>query len=91
MALADAKRVDRQTREELTAWFKVARQSDWTSFEDIRRDYVSVDRVGSVLIFNIRHNTYRLIVRHALPAKVLFVKALLTHKEYDRKEWMKWA
>jgi hypothetical protein len=25
------------------------------------------------------------------PTQRIFVKALLTHKEYDRKEWMKWA
>jgi len=33
---------------------------------------------------------FRLIVTVDYPTKRLFVKALLTHKEYDRKEWMKW-
>jgi mRNA-degrading endonuclease HigB of HigAB toxin-antitoxin module len=35
--------------------------------------------------------SYRLIVRVNYPGQTLFVKAVQTHREYDRKEWMKWA
>jgi len=44
-------------------------------------DYRSADIVGRVLIFNIMHNRVRLIVRENCCRKMLFVKALLTHKE----------
>jgi len=42
------------------------------------------------LIFDMPHNRYRLIVVAAFQTQRLYVKALLTHKEYDREEWKKW-
>jgi mRNA-degrading endonuclease HigB of HigAB toxin-antitoxin module len=44
-----------------------------------------------MLIFNIRHNYYRLIVKVDYRAKLLMVKEFLTHKEHTRGGWKKWA
>ncbi|MBV8845342.1 MAG: type II toxin-antitoxin system HigB family toxin [Bryobacterales bacterium] len=68
-------------------WFYVARAAQWKSLEDVRKDFPSVDRVGAYLIFNVRHNRYRLIVKHVFPNPRLYVKAFLSHKEYDRYEF----
>ena len=75
----------------LIGWFHVARKASWRGLNDVRRDFPSADQVGNVLIFNIKGNRYRLITRVNYGAGRIFVKALLTHAEYDRKEWMKWA
>lgn len=77
--------------EEAVAWHRVARAADWRNLMDVRKDFPSAGRVGDVLVFNLRHNRYRLIVRAAFRIRTLFVKTLLTHKEYDREEWKKWA
>ena len=77
--------------DECWAWYRVARAASWHSLEHVRMLFPDTDRVGAVLIFNIRGNRYRLIVTHTFPRNNLYVKALLTHKEYNRKEWMKWA
>lgn len=77
--------------EESLAWFKAAQAAKWNSLQDVRATFPDADQVGSVLIFNIRGNRYRLIVFARFAKQKLYVKALLTHKEYDRKEWMKWA
>jgi mRNA interferase HigB len=89
----EAKRlkVDSETAALLTAWFLSARKARWTRLADVRSDFPSVDQVGRALVFNIRQNRYRLIVRHSFPKQKLYVKALLTHKEYDREEWKKWV
>jgi mRNA interferase HigB len=76
---------------EVNAWYKVARAARWVIFEDVRETYPSADQVGTVLIFNIRQNRYRLITVVVYGKQKLYLKALLTHKEYDRKEWKKWA
>jgi len=34
---------------------------------------------------------FRLITHVQYGAQRIYVKALLNHREYDRKEWMKWA
>jgi mRNA interferase HigB len=77
--------------EDAIAWYRVARASNWASLADVRRDCPDADLVGRVLIFNLRRNRYRLIVRASFQMKALFIKAVLTHKEYDRQEWKRWA
>ncbi len=84
-------RVDSATREELILWYKRTHAANWIDLLDVHRDFPKADQVGSVLIFNIRHNRYRLITFVVYGKQKLYVKALLTHKEYERKEWMKWA
>jgi mRNA interferase HigB len=91
LLLADSQRLDAATRRELSQWYRMARAARWNSLADVRVHFPAADRVGSVLIFNISHNKYRLLVRHAFPEQRLFVKALLNHKQYDRKEWLKWS
>jgi mRNA interferase HigB len=76
---------------ELLAWYKLARTREWHNLADVREDFPSADLVGRALIFNIRHNDLRLISFESFRSQRIFVKALLTHKEYDRREWMKWA
>jgi mRNA interferase HigB len=79
-----------QVEDELLAWHKIARAADWASLPDVRRNFPSADLVGMVLIFDISGNRLRLITVASWRSKRIYVKALLTHKEYDRKEWMKW-
>lgn len=49
------------------------------------------DFVDGLLVFNIRQNRFRLIVLPVFSRWTLYIKALLDHKAYDRKEWVnKW-
>jgi mRNA interferase HigB len=91
MLMAEAKRVNTATLDELIAWYRVAHSATWQNFTDVRVDFPSADQVGSALIFNVRHNRYRLITFVIYRKQKVYVKALLTHKEYDREEWKKWA
>jgi mRNA interferase HigB len=72
------------------AWLSVVRKLHWTCLEDVRKYFRSADQVGPLLIFNLRGNRFRLIVRVSWQTERLFVKELLTHAEYDRKEWLRW-
>jgi mRNA interferase HigB len=77
--------------EEVAGWFKTAMAARWDNIQDIRQSFPDADQVGQVLVFNIRHNRYRLIATVFYPSRTIYLKALLTHKEYDREEWKKWA
>jgi mRNA interferase HigB len=79
-----------QAGEELLAWYKTAHRAHWRNLMDVRRDFPSADHVGHVLVFNILHNALRLITVEGFRGQRVYVKALLTHNEYDRKEWKKW-
>jgi mRNA interferase HigB len=77
--------------DELDRWFAVARRSRWRSLLEVRQTFADADQYRSLLIFNIRHNAYRLIVKVDFQANLIMVKEFLKHKEYDRGEWKKWA
>jgi mRNA interferase HigB len=72
-------------------WYRVAASADWARFADVRATFPSADLVGEVLIFDIGRSLYRLITTVFFAAREIYVKALLTHQEYDREEWKKWC
>jgi mRNA interferase HigB len=72
-------------------WYRVACAANWSCFADVRRTFPIADLIGEVLVFNLGHNRYRLITTVFFATRELYIKALLTHKEYDRGEWKKWC
>jgi mRNA interferase HigB len=73
----------------LTAWHKVVKRADWTKFADIKATFGSADLVGSCLVFDIGNNRYRLIARAIFKTHCVYVLRVMTHKEYDKKRWIK--
>jgi mRNA interferase HigB len=77
----------------LMAWLKSARNAEWSSLIDVRKEARTADGVAvasgnAVTVFNIGGNKYRLIVAiHYRPVKRLFVLRFMTHKEYDTDKW----
>ena len=76
---------------ELLRWNKAASRSVWRELNDVRQVFPDADQYKSLLIFNVRGNYYRLIVKVDYRAKLLMVKAFLNHAEYMRGGWKKWA
>lgn len=71
----------------LEAWFRRARKAKWGRFADIRADYPSADQVKHFTVFNVGGNKYRLItVIHYNRAKV-YIRAVMTHGDYDKDDW----
>ena len=69
----------------LRAWYANARRAQWRSPMDIKADYASASVVGgNRIVFNIKGNTYRLIVIAEYRKGRLFVRFVGTHSEYDR-------
>ena len=77
--------------EELLWWNKAASHAVWRDVHEVRLHFPDADQYKSLLIFNIRHNYYRLIVKVDYRAKLLMVKEFLTHQQYMRGGWKKWA
>lgn len=69
----------------LKAWFHETRIARWKSFTDIKARYRSADALpGNRVVFNIKGNTYRLIVRIHYNTGFVFIRFIGTHAEYDR-------
>jgi len=71
----------------LDVWNRVAKSSLWANLQDVRRVYPHADAVGKWTVFNIRENRYRLIVEIGYRSRIVFIRHILTHSEYDRGEW----
>ena len=61
--------------------------SAWSSFVELRKDFLSADYVAPYTVFNIRGNRYRIIARIFYAERVIVVDEVLTHAEYDKRTW----
>jgi len=88
----------RDAAKELAVWEHIVSATRWMNFEEVRATFPDADNVDGYVVFNIRHNRYRLItVVHY--AKDLadrktqghcYIRSFLTHTEYDnRGNWDK--
>lgn len=66
-------------------WVEKTEQAHWTCFEDIKQTFNSVDYVGNLrYVFNIKHNSYRMVVLIKFTPKQVFIRFIGTHAEYDK-------
>ncbi len=73
------------SKESLEAWHKEVIKADWQTPNDIKEQYRHASVVGNNrIVFNIHGNKYRLIVKINYFAKVIYIRFIGTHKEYDK-------
>ena len=75
------------SKEPLLRWYKIVEKSEFTSLESMRTTFPSADKVGEWIIFNIGGNKYRLVASIHFNRGKLYIRHVLTHKEYDRGGW----
>jgi mRNA interferase HigB len=69
----------------IEAWHSEVIKANWSSPNEIKAQYKSASVVGdNKIVFNICGNKYRLIVKINYPAKIVFIKFIGTHKQYDK-------
>lgn len=73
----------------LDGWLKVVKNNAFSSFSDLRKTFNSVDKVGNLYAFNISGNKLRLIASIHFNRQKLYIRDILTHKEYDKNNWRK--
>ena len=88
-AWREAVAADSTLESPISQWHKVATRAAWASLADVRRVYPHADFVDGYTVFNIKGNAYRLIVKIEYRWRMIFVKHLIPHAEYDRGDWKK--
>jgi len=71
----------------LDGWFKVAENNTFTSFTDLKKIFNSVDKVKNLFVFDVGGNKLRLIASIHFNRKKIYIRHILTHKEYDEGKW----
>jgi len=69
----------------LQAWHAEAKAALWKSSDEIVKSYPYVDPVGdNRIVFNIKGNSYRLVVKIHYNTGVVYIRFVGTHAEYDK-------
>ncbi|MBB1323554.1 type II toxin-antitoxin system HigB family toxin [Shewanella sp. SR43-8] len=78
---ADAKKA-------LEAWFSEASKADWKTPQDIKNRYRSADFLAdNKVIFNVKGNHYRLVVKVRYQNGIAVIEWVGTHSEYDKQSF----
>jgi mRNA interferase HigB len=72
--------------EPLLAWYREVEKEDWSKPSEVKDKYRSVSFVGDRVVFNIKGNDYRLVVKINYPYRVVYVRFVGTHKQYDKTD-----
>ena len=71
----------------LLAWYKITHDAAWQNLVELREMFPSADLVSNFTVFNIGGNKHRLITAIHYNRHKVFIRAVLTHAEYDRGDW----
>jgi mRNA interferase HigB len=72
----------------LEAWFSEANEADWKTPQDIKNRYRSADFLAdNRVIFNVKGNHYRLVVKVRYQHGIAVIEWVGTHSEYDKQRF----
>ena len=71
----------------LDAWYRIFKKSEILNFSQLREIFPSADKVDNLTVFNIGGNKIRLIAALHYNTQCLYIRHVLTHKEYDKEKW----
>ncbi len=75
----------RDAEQPLKAWFREVLKADWASPAEVKRAFRNANIIGnSRIVFNIAGNKYRLVVRANYPYRILYIRFIGTHEQYDQ-------
>ncbi|MDP2875254.1 MAG: type II toxin-antitoxin system HigB family toxin [Holophaga sp.] len=72
-------------KQPLLAWHAEVKHADWQSPTDVKADFgsASILQAGRV-VFNIAGNKYRLVAWINYPYRVVYIRFIGSHRQYDQ-------
>lgn len=70
--------------EPLLAWYREVQKEDWDTPTKVKLKYRTASVIGdNRVVFNIKGNDYRLVAKVNYPYRVVYIRFVGTHAEYD--------
>lgn len=83
--LDEFKRRHADARGQVDSWLVEAEEADWDTPQAVKNRYPSASILSeNRVVFNLKGNSYRLLVRVAYKLRKVVVLRVGTHAEYDR-------
>ena len=71
--------------QQLKSWYKETSQAKWKNPNEIKREYPSASILNNNrVVFNIKGNNYRIIVKINFENEMVWIRFVGTHTEYDK-------
>ena len=68
----------------LKTWYDTVKGTNWNSPNDVKQTYISASILkNGRVVFNIKGNSYRLVVKFNYEKQWAFIRFIGTHTEYD--------
>ena len=71
----------------LADWGRIMKRDVFENFAELRALFPSAYKVGKLTVFNIGGNKYRIIAAVHYNRKRIYIRAVLTHEEYNKGKW----
>ena len=65
----------------------LVKRNNFSSLPALKLMFPTADQVGKLTVFNVGGNKVRLITAIHYNRKRIYIRAVLTHDEYDRGKW----
>ena len=73
------------SEQQLKAWYQEILKAEWASPNKIKIEYPSASLLSdNRVVFNIKGNRYRLIVKISYDYQMIWIRFIGTHAEYDK-------
>ena len=86
-ALREFWQVEKAAEQPLDDWYRLVKKAEWQNLTQVRTIFPHADLVGKCIVFNIGGNKYRLITKINFEKQIIYIRFVLTHKEYDKDYW----
>jgi mRNA interferase HigB len=76
-----------ESEKPLKAWYKIVSGTKYASYHALKATFSSIDKVGDKIVFDMGGNKFRLITVIHFNHSRVYIRAVLTHQEYDKEGW----
>ena len=84
-ALGDFCTIHADSEQQLKEWYRETERTEWRNIHDLKKDYPSASILkDNRIVFNIKGNNYRLIVKFSFEYQICWIRFVGTHAEYDK-------
>ena len=73
------------SEQQLTSWYRETEKAEWNSINAVKTEYPNASILkDNRIVFNIKGNNYRLIVKFNFEFQICWIRFIGTHAEYDK-------
>jgi len=76
-----------EAKSSLVHWYQQIKRTNFANFAELRTVFPAADQVKKLTVFNVGGNKVRLIAAIHYNRRKVYVRAVLTHTEYDGQGW----